>query len=138
MKLQVSSIPILISYINETEPGHCFTKTRRLERQLGSQSDASQLAAERVRVSFSNKLGWPRVCGQEARVHIKMQLWKAAKSGGWSRVPSEQEEYQSLELAGGQDLHNGGPARANEKHTQKSTQTSIYMGLYELKKEKKH
>lgn len=61
---------------------------------------------------------------EEARVHIKMQPWKAAKSGGWSQVQSEEQEYQSLELAGGQHLHNGGPARANETHTEKCcTQT---------------
>lgn len=50
---------------------------------------------------------------EEARVHIKMLPWKAAKSGGGSGVRSEQQEHQSLELAGRQGLHKGGPARAD-------------------------
>lgn len=53
------------------------------------------------------------VRGEEARVHIKMLPWTAAKAGGGSGVRSERQEHQSPELAGRQALHKGGPARAS-------------------------
>lgn len=49
-------------------------------------------------------------------------------------MQSEQQEYQSLELAGGQHLHNGGPARANETHTERTALRLKFIWAFTSKK----